>query len=353
MKNYSMGLVVLVPMLVLLPGCNFFGSRNSVKTEEEGIAKEGVASDATGGLRSDVLLMIEGKPAITVAQYEAYLEDIVKMQPQFKQVLAMMPRAERELCQNYQIEVIVEKWIEKNGIDKSAAYQEDLKRGMDLVKRQLALKYYQEEYPKRAKVDVGDDQARAWYDENKDNVPPLILSRGGVSAQMVSFDKADEAQSFYDKVKGSPASFDSAAKEAKLSVKSLKDVGPQSMEVDGAVREKLTQVKNFPSVELVKSNGKTFVVKAISKEPSKYRPFDTVKDDIKQQLRMQELFTKGIENIKKEMKVVENTKYFDEKEKQCEADLGKLREEAMKDEQAQGEAPKNGEMPMPAGQTAF
>ena len=225
-----------------------------------------------------------------------------------------MPRAERELCQNYAIEIILQEWVAKNSIDKSASYQEDLKRGTDLLQKQLALKYFSEEYPKIAKFDVTDAQARAWYDENKDKVEPLILSRGGVSAQAVYFDNAEDAKTFYEKVKGNPAGFDATAKEQKLTVRSLKDVSEQSMDVDAAVREKLTKVKNFPSVELIKSNNKTVVVKAISKEQPKYQPFETFRDKIKEQLRMQELFTKGIESVKKELGVVENHKYFEEKE---------------------------------------
>ncbi|MGB8467528.1 MAG: hypothetical protein WCE21_00845 [Candidatus Babeliales bacterium] len=327
MKNRVLTLSILVPALCMLPSCEL--GQKATEASSQASTSAATESTAPGSkvISSDVLLTIDGRPKITVAQYEAYVADIVKMQPQFKQILSIMPRAERELCQNYSIEVILEEYIAKNGIDKSATYQEDLKKGTELLKRQLALKYFQEEYPKKANLVVTDAQALAWYNENKDKVQPLILSRGGVNAQGVSFDKAEDAKAFYDKVKVAGANFESIAKDMKLTVKKLK-----SSEVENAVREKLEAVKTFPSVELVRG-AKSWVVQALSKEPTKYRPFDELKEEIKQQLRMQELFTKGIEQIKKELNVVENTKYFDDKEKQCEVDLSQLREQAMKEEE--------------------
>ena len=82
MKNHHIFLAALIPALAFLPGCDLFKGKSATpKAGETPAASAGSDTGATAALSSDVLLAVGGKPKITVAQYEAYVADIMKMQP--------------------------------------------------------------------------------------------------------------------------------------------------------------------------------------------------------------------------------------------------------------------------------
>jgi cytidylate kinase len=190
------------------------------------------------------------------------------------------------------------------------------------------------EYPKKASVDVTDSEAKKIYDERKEQTPELIVSRGGVSAQGIMFDSQDAAKAFLEKAQAAGANFDSLAKEENLTIKPLQQVSAQSFDIDTPIREKLLAITNFPTVDMVVVKDKAWVVKANSKEDAQYVPFEQVKDPIKQQLKMQKLFTDELEKIKKTMDIVEHKQYFDKKKKDAEGQMEKARQEQTKTKEA-------------------
>ena len=78
MNTYTSRSQMLVLGLVLLgmPGCSWFGSSSSEKNMNDG---------------SEVLLTINGKPALTAKQFEDELTSIGEANPQVKMMLEMMP----------------------------------------------------------------------------------------------------------------------------------------------------------------------------------------------------------------------------------------------------------------------
>ena len=340
MKKKVLALALVIPSLLVLSNCDWFKQACQKETAEKTAtpptsidevkkppAEEVKKPAAPAG---EVLLTIGGESAITVPEYEQYLNVVFEAQPQYKQLMAVMPDAEKEFFQAMATERILESWVKNNKIDQTADYQRDRKLALEMLDRQLAGKYFQQEYPKTHKIEVTDAEARKIYDEKKSTTRELIVSVGGVNAQGVEFNTEADAKAFVEKVKQPGTNFAQAAKDQKLTVKDFKQVNAQSFGVEAPIREKVLALKKFPTMETVKVKDKVWVVQATGKEDAQYVPFEQIRDNVKEQLRMQKLLTEGLDAVKKELKVVEHKQYFERKAQAREAEMQKARDMQMK-----------------------
>lgn len=302
----------LVACLMLLPGC---GSQETVETKHEATSAAPTQQSAPS---SEVLLTIDGKAKITLNDFNQYKEQFFKIQPQYQQILQYMPQTEQiridqNIFQNMVNEVLFEEWVEKNGIDKRADYQNDYKLILEMAKRNLAFKYYQEEYP----VKISDDEIKKFYEDNKDKMPELMESQGGIHAKAVKFESETDAKNFLAKLKEVQGDIEKAAQESAYKVEEFTQVNQMSFNVETPVRQKLLETKNFPSDFQVKAGDKAYyVVRAISKEKPVYVPFDQIKAGLENYLKQQkmgDMLTKSAEDLKKKYNAQENNSYFSQK----------------------------------------
>lgn len=324
MNNKWLPLLLLVVSIIFLGNCEFF------KKQDETVKKDDLKGQASAGeiVSEKVLLSIGGKPALTVPEYEEYVDTVMAAQPQLKQLWQFMPDLAYELFDQLKKEIIIKNWVEKQNITQSPEYQKDKKQSTEFLERQLALKYFQEQYPKLKGITVTDQEVRKAYDEQKKTIPQLTISRGGINAIGVMFDKQADAQEFLNKVKEPNVKFETAAQEKGLSVKNFSNVNEYSFEIDPQVKEKLMKVTKFPSFDIVKSkDGKYWVVKATGKEEPKYVPLEEVKDAFKQQLLMQKLFGEEIKKLQDTMNIVENKEYFEKIKKERQEELDKMQKQ--------------------------
>ena len=63
---------------------------------------------------------------------------------------------------------------------------------------------------------VTEAEMKAFYDQNKENMPEAVMSRGGVNAVGVSFATEADAKAFLEKAKGKGANLEKVAKDAGL-----------------------------------------------------------------------------------------------------------------------------------------
>lgn len=320
-------LSALVASLLVLSSCDWFKSKPVLEQSgsEVGEKNSMPAAVATG----EVLLTINGKPVVTASQFEEYKNTVMEAQPQLKQMAAFIPDLEEKLFESMEHEVALQQWLKDNKIDKEADYQKDRRMGIEFLDRQLAIKYFQDRYPKMSKVEVSDAEAKKLYDERKESTPELTIARGGVNAKVVEFKTEDEAKAFLDKAKEA-GNFAQVAKDQNLKVKELKKINEQSFDLETPVREKLLELKKFPSFDLVKGKDAFFVVHATGKEENQYVPFDQVKEPIKQQLKAQKLFGDELEKVKKGMNVKRNEAYFERMKQEREKEMEKMKQEAQK-----------------------
>lgn len=326
---------LVIALVVLLPQCDWGKKEDTQKNDT-------FPASAVGA--GEVLLTIDGQPRITVDRFENYMNTVLEAQPQLKQLIGLMPDAEMELFRSMSSEELLQAWMSKNQIDQQESYKKDFQMIIDFGKRQLALKYFQEAHP----IKISDAEVKKYYEENKKSIPELMTARGGVSGMAIGFDKPEDAQAFFAKVKDPKADFVQIARDAKMIIKDLKEVNELSFDVDAPLRDKLITLKKMPAVELVTGKEKTWVVKAVSKQDAQYVPYDQIKPRLEaflQQQKMGEMFTTELEKLKNEFKVVENKSYFERKKKLKEEDMNKMMEKT--DKQVQADAQSVSSAPAP------
>lgn len=306
MKN-QISLLLVVGAVVLLPSCapvdwlksKFGGKKTSVSSVDDALANEG-----------EVLVSMEGKSIISTKSLDAEFAQLLEENPQLKAVLAMMPDAKFNFMQGMVSQAVVDRYVEENKIDEQTEYQQDLSRMMRSVRRMLNTKYFGLKHS----VEVADADIQKFYDENKDNMPDLMVSRGGVKAMGLPFTKEEAARECAMKAKGRDMA--KVAKEMGMSEKmrDFKLVNSQSLGMDTAVKNRVIAMKKFPAVEVVKGEDKMFwVVSATEAQQAKYRPLEQVKAGLKQYMEKEKrmaIFDTEIGKLKESYKVSVNDSYF-------------------------------------------
>lgn len=303
--------VGMLALLVLLPGCGMFdwikdkmGSNRQVASSS---MDQGIMSDG-----SQVVVSMDGQPLITQERLIKEKNDVVESNPQLKAMLAMMDekQLERNLAEGLANQKIVERFIEENNIHATNEYQEELERTIRSIRHMLNVKYFSQQFP----VAVNESDAKLFYDKNKDSMPQLLLSRGGIEAKGLSFQKLEDAKKFL--TQANQAGFDKAAQTAAAAdrVKDFRLVNKQSLGIDAELRDDILDIAQAPATKLFSlKDGTHWVVFADKKEDAQYRPFEQVKDDLRQYLEKEkrvERFDQEISRLKQEYRVMINEDYF-------------------------------------------
>ena len=305
-------LVASVFALSLLPGCAWFGS--SEKASQDMIDKEKNTSTLSDEmLMGEVIATMNGKPIVTSSVLEMEKENIFKSNPQIRAAIAFMdPKVlDRNLTDGLVGQAAVDQYVKEEGLNQSAEYKAELKDAQKAIERMLNAKYFSQKF----NVTVSDAEAQKFYDANKDSIPGLLVSQGGVMASGIEFDNQNSAREFLAKAKTMKNDLKKAADEAGLSskIKDFKMINAQSVGIDPALRDKIVAMKVVPGSELVSVGNKFWVVSATSKEEPKYRPFDQIKEGIKQEVEKNkrgEMFEKEVSALKKKYNIVINEDYF-------------------------------------------
>ena len=282
--------LLLVPAL-FLPSC---GLVDWIKGKKD-------HHNATG----KAVVSMAGKVVITDQSFEQEFDQLIEENPHLKSVIALMPDAKKNFLAGMVNQAVVDTWVTENKIDQKAEYQKELGRMMHSVKRMLNTKYFGQEHP----VQVSEAELTEFYEKNKDVMPDLMISRGGVKAAGVSFTNEADAKAFVAKVKETK-NIEKAAQGAKVykNYRDFKLVNAQSLGMDAQLRDKIAAM-SVPSVQVVKAENKFWVVNATAKEAVQYRPLEQVRAGLEQYVakeKRMELFDKEINKLKEEYHVVIN-----------------------------------------------
>jgi len=300
--------------LIVLPGCTWFSSDEKSKTQKE-VAKNTPAVPGVEYINdgSAVVISMNGKPVVSERSLDAEYEQLLKDNPQIEQMLPLMGGKDGlldRLTAALADRSVLRRFIVEEGISGQAEYKEELERMIKSVTDMLNVKYFNKKYVSS----VSDRDVRDFYEKNKNTMPELLVSRGGVQSSGIKFSSDADAKTFMAKLKAAKNDVVAAAKEAGLTdkVEDFQLVNEQSVGIAPALREKILSIKSFPSVELVKVGDDAFwVVKAASKEDTVYREYDSVKDNLKRFLedsKREEVAGKAINDLKEKYKIkVEKT----------------------------------------------
>lgn len=305
----------VIASLSLLPGCSML---DNTSTQEATTSRSSADSQPMTG---EVLVTLKGKPAITTDSLAAEKEKFLKANPQIKAALGFMdPKAfDRNLLEGLIGQRIADEFVIDNGINKTAQYQAELRDLCESMERMLNAKFFSE----KTTATVSDSEVKSFYDLNKDKLRGVIVSAGGVEAAGIEFDDAAQARAFMARAKNAQ-DFRKTAQTDNMTakIKDFKLINNQSVGLDEVLRDKIAAIKTVPTVELIEANGKYWVVAATAKEEPKYRPYNEIRDALKQELEKNkrvELFEKEIDKLRKEYGVTVNEEYFKVEEASSEA----------------------------------
>ncbi len=274
-------------------------------------------SEGSKSTKSDqVLLMIDGEPVITQEKYEKILKLACENNPQLRMIIDMMPNAEKDLIfKGIVTAELIKAWAKKQGIDQTEEFKEQRKQIIDSIEAQLYMKAFDDAHP----VQISDSDIAKFYEEKKDMIPALTLTPGGVDVTFVKFENKAKADAFYEKVKEvkKATTFKAKAEESALHVSD--SVINEQSQVDPVVKQGILDIKKYPTVQIIKSDDGYWVLLATAKTGKVYRDLNSPEiHDGLQRMLMEERKNVQLEalinQLKDELKISENTAYFDTKQ---------------------------------------
>jgi hypothetical protein len=318
--NSTLQCIFLLSLLCLLPGCAIldwfkekFGGAKSpnaqVVPQQTNNHQAVMATQA-----ENVLVTMNGKPVITTEILKSEKEELMESNPQLRSIMAFIDakQLDRNLVEGLTSQAIVDRFIAEHNINTTKEYQQELERAIKSIKQMLNAKFFSQHFD----VSVSDSDVRNFYEQNKQSMPNLIISRGGIKTTGVKFEQESVAKDFLTKAQ-STGNLPDAATKANMPADHIKDfnvVNEQSIGIDTALRDKIITLKQVPTIELIKIDDNTFwVVHASEKEEPKYQPFEQVQNNLKMILEKEkrtEMFEQEINRLKDKYNVVIREDYF-------------------------------------------
>ncbi len=289
-----------------LAGC-MSSSKNEQSTQSE--LEDQALNNNT--MNQEVLLTIDGKPVLTVNEYEEQLQEAAQASPQLEMMLQMSPNVEYDFIFNQlKMAKLMNYWAHSTGLTETEEFKKDRARIQEMLDTQLCVQYYEKAHP----IVVTDADIKAFYDQEKDTLPGLLVAPGGVKTEAVKFDTQEAAQVFYDTVKSVQGDLDAIAKDQKLSVSNF--VINETTFHGKPLKDFVLQLTSFPALNMIKSDDAYWVVKAVERVAPKYQDFEKVKEGLRnyvQQQRKDESMKAATAQFEADYKTVENKEYFENK----------------------------------------
>lgn len=305
-------ILIMIGSLMVLPGCGMLDWIKDKLGSKPGSAQRDAGQDG-----SAVLVTINGQPLITKGMLEVEKKKLLDANPQLQAMIALMDekQLDRNLMEGLTSREIIRKYVKDHSIEQSEKYKKDYDMVLGQVKDALNTRYFME----ALSVEVADAEIEKFYNENKDAMPNLLTSRGGIRAAGASFSNEQAAKDFAAKVKAAKNNINKAAKDSGLAADKVKDfklVNDQSLGIDNELKSKITAMKSFPRVETFKVGKEYWVVAATKKEDSQYRPLEQVKAEIKQAIekdKTMKRFEEEVASLKGEYKIQVNEDFFSQR----------------------------------------
>lgn len=308
MRRKNLYVALAFSPLLLLSGCNplnWFKSNSKEKTSKK-IGRRG-RRKVTGGYDTggEWVVKLGEKIIVSSNRLQKEFDTLLEEKPQLKAMRALMPNLEKDFARGLGHQEIISQFIKDKKIDERADFIAKKERTLRAVEQMLNTEFFAKSFES---VSLDEKELKKFYEENKDSMQGIMISQGGVNAVGVSFDKKSDAQEFLKKAQaaGRDRDLQKLAKANGIEDKAqdFKLVSGRSFGVDPVLKTKILALKKFPTLEILAVGDKSFwVVSASSKEKTKYRSFEEVKDGIKQVAEQTELSKK----LQKELDVLTKT----------------------------------------------
>lgn len=313
--------LLIAGSLLLLPSCGLvdwvkekFGGASAC--EDAGMADVVAGPVAAAADGSPVLASIEGKPLITKNMLDTEKKKLLESNPQLQAMMALMDekQLDRNLIDGMTSREIIRKYVHDNKINDSDKYKKDFDLVISQVRDALNTRYFMDTFS----VLVNDGEIKKFYEENKESIPNLLISRGGIESVAISFNNEQAARDFATKARAAKNDITRVAKEAGLAdkVKDFKLVNDQSLGMDPELRDKIMEIKSTPSLNTFKIGKEYWIVAANKKEEPKYRALDQVKDELRQLIekdKSMKRFEEEVARLKDEYRIQIDESFFADK----------------------------------------
>src|SRR3990167_4403287 len=246
------GALFAVSALLLLPSCGLVDwlKEKFGKSDSSMSAIGRAAADIDGG---PVIATIDGKPLITKGMLDAEKKKLLESNPQLQAMIAMMDekQLDRNLADGMMSREVIRKYVTDHNVENSDKYKKDFETVLTQVRDALNTRYFMD----ALEVKVTENEVKSFYDQNKELIPNLLVSKGGVESVAVAFKDKAQADDFAAKVRNTKNDLNRVAKEAGLAskVKDFKLVNDQSIGIEPELRDQIVQVKSTPSVNTFKA----------------------------------------------------------------------------------------------------
>ena len=306
-EKRSVSTFLLAGSLLLLSGC--FGEKKECEDKK--------ASEQVGAVtdRGEVLLSIDGKPALYSQDFEDQKAMALQSDQRLQMIVQMVPNAEYDMIyKSIEAALVLKEWVHRQGIDKQPEFAKTLRQYQDAVMTHMCMQEYQKAHP----ITVTEKEAKEYYESHKDRIQGLAISSAGIDVLCATFDKKDEADRFLHKVKdGSKKHFEAAAKELHVTVTPM--VVNEEGYADEVLKNVVLAATKFPSKDIIKMNdGSYAVIGMTGKKGPEYHSFDLpeVRKGITDMCMNEKRETSQLADVarfKIEFNVVEDKSYFEKK----------------------------------------
>jgi peptidyl-prolyl cis-trans isomerase C len=270
----------LAGSLLIVPGClrNFFSFGQSKK-------QSGSTSHSTD-TASPALLKIDGTTVLTLDEFDMYLYQVVESNPYFKQIgKEGLPMAVKQrIFESIVKQRLIIKEAERMQLDQGDEYQKAFDETVQLVKNSLLVQQFEKHVLQD--IAVTDKEIQDEFDKNKQRYVKVM---GGTLVQGCRFEKTEDANAFYDDVKGNQDTF--AERARKNTAGQFKDFGrvtddQRSSDIPAHLRSAVLEMKDVPAVIKVKDGDAMWVLYGRDKKDSVSFNFSEIKPQLESMLRM-------------------------------------------------------------------
>lgn len=311
-KNVFLSLSLLVVGLVFMQGCNWFGG--SCSSEK--------AAPKTG----EPVIKIGGQTVVTADDFIQNLDMYKQSQPMIDQILPSLPEDQQRMFYNQLVDMqvngaLLQKYADAQGWTDTQEYKATARRLHDEIDRNLAMMEFQKKL--MTEFSPSDKDVVAFYEQHRTSNPylqqaPFVTKQGGIQA--VAVKAKDEAQAKVLVTSAKTRGLKKAAAEVGAKVDDLGIVTQQSTQPDRTVVFKLLSTKDFPSVDMIKTDGGWWVYEALAKKDAEYVSYEKLPKEAQEQLKnlmsnehISKAFQERLNKLKEEpaYKVDINTAFVD------------------------------------------
>ncbi len=230
---------------------------------------------------SESIVTLDGKPVVTMQAVEEEIASLIEEQPEIKALLPMIPDLKMQVAKGLTMQAVVDEWVKRNADND---YRKKLQRVVKQTKRMFDHQWFNAQHP----VSISDMQVKDFYDNNKNKMVELMVSRGGINGSGIAFDSSEKAEDFLSHLGDQDLAMAAHDMSPEMNVEEFTAVGPHSSDIDPMVRNAFLSMKNFPENKVVESAGKYWVLQGHSNEEEKYQAFEEVKDMIRPMVEKEE-----------------------------------------------------------------